>query len=135
MSTPSATKVGAIRTSGFGTGPLDVNYRTDSIGTVDPTEIERFSGGESGDINFSFGSPVLAGESSQFSFIRTSATAFDTLGQTDISADYGAGEEGISFDFSTYEPEIPEPSGWTLLACGLASLLIFRGIRQYAGML
>jgi hypothetical protein len=61
----------------------DVNYRKDGLGTVGPNRAIRKKAGTpvAGVIGFSFDRPViLAGQSSRFFFIRTSATRFSTRG-------------------------------------------------------
>jgi hypothetical protein len=129
----SGGPVGAVRTSGFDLLSTDCDFRLDGSGTVAPINITRFSGIASGDLNFSFtlggGAPVLAGESSYFMFIKTTATSYDQNGLTDISADFGAGLEGISLPLMTFEPAtVPEPSTLALLAIG--SLAMYRLIRR-----
>ncbi len=116
----SGGPVGAVRTSGFGTGSTDSDYRLDGTGTVAPVDVTRFTGSLAGDLNFSFsdggGSPVEAGQSSYFMFIKTTATGYDQNGLTDISADYGAGDQGFSSELATFEPvAVPEPACMALL--------------------
>lgn len=129
----SGGPVGAVRTSGFGSGLTDCDYRLDGAGTVAPVQVNRFSGTFVGDLNFSFsangGLPVQAGESSYFIFIKTTATSYDQNGLTDISADFGAGDQGFSSELATFEPVyVPEPSALALLSIG--SLGLFRMFRR-----
>jgi len=120
---PNSGQVGAIRTSGFTGFSSDVDFRIDSLGTVDPASAQRFTGADAGDINFEFSpTAILGGQSSQFCFIKTTATDYNLSGLTDISADYGAGDQGFSSALATYAPTAttatPEPSGlliWSLL--------------------
>jgi hypothetical protein len=125
---PNSSPVGAIRTTGFDGDTTDVDYRLDSIGSIGPSQANRFTGTESGDIDFSFEpTQVTAGESSYFTFVKTNATTYDTHGLTDISADFGAGDQGFSSQLATYAP-VPEPS--ILGAAGLFAATCLRRRRR-----
>jgi hypothetical protein len=107
-----SSSTGAIRTSGFTDYSTDVDFRTDSTGTIDPDSAQRFSGAESGSLNFIFNNtPITGGSESQFVFIKTTATTYNDNGLTDITADAGLGDTGLSSELATYAPgSVPEPS-------------------------
>ena len=120
-----SSSAGAITTNGFTGFSSDVGFRTDGTGTIDPNQAERFSGASAGMIDFIFGTtPMTAGHVTQFEFIKTTATAYNTTGISTITADTGAGTLGSSAALSTYAPAVPEPSMLLVpvAALGLASL-------------
>jgi len=116
----SGGPVGAVRTSGFGTGSTDCDFRLDESGTVAPIEVIRFSGSSEGDLNFVFDdNGVQAGQSSYDMFIKTTAKYYDQNGSTDITG-AEVDDNGISSEMATYEPvAVPEPDSLALLVIGL----------------
>ena len=94
-----SSRANEVRTSGF-TGSDDVDYFTDSLGTVGPSEAERFTGSDSGDVDFLFSPGLTAGVSSYDFFIKTDATSYDDLGLTDIGANAALDGEAFSLDLS-----------------------------------
>ena len=95
--------------TGFAT---DVDFRTDSTGSVGVASVLRIASGE--ELRFDFAGPILPGESSHFFFAHTNATSFDALGTAFV---------GINFTpaVASYEP-VPEPGTAILFAASLAGL-------------
>jgi hypothetical protein len=124
----NSTPAGGIRTSGFTGYSTDVDFRTDGTGTIDPNQAQRFSGSTAGFLDFIFATtPMTGGTESQFVFIKTTATTYNDSGLTDISADSGAGQTGISSQFATYAPgTVPEPT--TLMV--LPAIAVVAGLRR-----
>ncbi len=81
----SKDAISAVRRSKFGNSmTLDVDYRTDGLGTIGALAVQRSGGG--GDVvTFDFANnPINAGQQSRFHFIATKAMAFDVKGLTSI---------------------------------------------------
>jgi hypothetical protein len=127
----NSSPAGAIRTSGFTGYSTDVDFRTDGTGTIDPNSAQRFSGSTAGFLDFIFSTtPMTGGTMSQFEFVKTTATTYNDSGQTDISADSGAGSTGISAELATYAPgTVPEPSTLVVLPVIAAAM----GLRRRKG--
>ena len=92
----SKDAIGYVRRSKFGNGmTLDVDYRTDGVGTVGARAVQRSGAG--GDVvTFDFANnPITPGKESRLHFIATKATAFDVNGLTSIVARGGGGSVAL----------------------------------------
>jgi hypothetical protein len=122
---PTAKGVGDnIIRSNFTGFTTDVDYRTDSIGTLHPLEAVDFLNGSigvlDGSVGFSFLSTVLtAGTDSVFFFIKTNAANYDANGTIQVS-----GESGDAF-IQGFEPAtVPEPASLVLEGSALLMLCV-----------
>lgn len=108
----------ALRLAGFDGFISDGDWRIDGTGMQAPL-LARTLGG--GNVNFIFGDGGVVDRSSNFFFLKTSATRFSDTGVYDLlCADSGC----ISDSFSTYAPSgaVPEPAEWALMLGGFAMI-------------
>jgi hypothetical protein len=106
-----------------------MDYRTDGTGTVAPTYATRSVDSSGAGFYFNFGNGVGAGQSSNFMFYRTTATAFNVLG-----TGYVAHYNGTGYDYSNTltlaQPvPVPEPETYAMLLAGLG-LVGFTTLRR-----
>ncbi|MHB8257386.1 MAG: hypothetical protein ACYDE0_09140 [Acidiferrobacterales bacterium] len=121
---PSGGSIGVAGRSGYSGLTTDVNYRTDSLGTVAPSGASRTADGNQ--VLFGFlGSPIAPGQESHFFFIKTNATAYNNLGTGTLIGFNAQGGFGQT-QFSTYEPApVPIAPALPLFASGLSALMGF----------
>lgn len=120
-SSDTGAGIEAFRLGNFGyTDITDADWRIDGLGTVAPTTGRLFNAlaNPSGDINFLFDTPVLAGQSSNFFFLHTSATDYAKTGTFDLLC---GPSDCISGQTATFAPSaVPEPASVALTVAGLA---------------
>ncbi|MHB8348598.1 MAG: hypothetical protein ACYDHM_15915, partial [Acidiferrobacterales bacterium] len=119
----SQGSIGVAARSGFSGYTTDVNYRTDGLGTVAPSGASRTANGST--VLFGFMSnPIVPGETSLFSFVKTNATAYNDLGTGTLIGFNTSGGFGQT-QFSTFEPvdPVPLPAALWLFASGLLGLV------------
>ena len=119
-SSPTAPvmQLSALRIGNFAPiAGLNGDYRIDGLGEIAPSSILVFPGVQNTFANFIFGSPLSAGESSNFMFLDTNARNYAKTALMDIAA---TGVTGISGSLSTYAPNngIPEPAAWAMMLAG-----------------
>lgn len=124
----------AFRLGDFGYSHItDADWRIDGLGSVAPTTGRLFDqpGHPAGNINFLFDTPVLAGQSSNFFFLHTDATAYTKTGTFDLLC---AANGCISGPTATFAPSaVPEPASVALTVAGLAMVgALARRARQLA---
>jgi hypothetical protein len=116
----SGAGINAFRLADFGYSKIvDADWRIDGLGTVAPTTARLFNPASypTGDINFLFGTPVLAGQSSSLFFLHTDATAYAKTAIFDLLRSPG---EDLSGATATFAPSaVPEPSAYALAGVGL----------------
>jgi hypothetical protein len=120
-STASTGGIESLRLDDFGYAHLtDADWRIDGVGTVPAATARLFNPASypEGAVNFLFGSPVTAGESSNFFFLHTNATEFAETADYDIVAS----NDTFTSAFDTFAPAVPEPAPAMLVALGLLTL-------------
>lgn len=109
-----------------------MDYRTDGLGSVAPLYAVRSGDSSSAGFYFDFVNGVGAGQSSNFMFYRTTATAFNVLG-TGYVAHYngiGANPYDYSNTLTLAQPvPVPEPETYAMLLAGLG-LVGFTTLRR-----
>lgn len=112
--------VSAFRLADFGYANLkDADWRIDGLGNRAPDAARLFNAATypTGDVNFLFFNGIAPGSQSNFFFLHTNATAYDSTAQFDLLT---TGPQNLSGSFSTFAPSaVPEPSTYALLAGGL----------------
>ena len=123
---PSGGSIGVAGRSGYSGLTTDVNYRTDSLGTVAPSGASRTADGNQ--VLFGFlSSPIAPGQQSRFFFIKTNATAYNDLGTGTLIGFNAQGGFGQT-QFSTFEPApVPIAPAFWLFASGLLGLAAVAG--------
>ena len=98
--------VRSVAIEGFPRHVYDANYRTDGLGTVAPRTVRGWIGSDGYYwLGFTWQTPIRAGESSRFFFLRSPATE---------SAAAGTGRPGgmtLYFGNTTVRIPIPRPAG------------------------
>jgi hypothetical protein len=112
----AAGPVASLRLGHFVAPEYDANWRIDGLGSEAPYAAHLFDA-STGFVNFKFHA-VQPGESSNFVFFDSSATAYAKTAIYDLTA---LGTEGISTSYQTFAPAVPEPASYTMLALGLAA--------------
>jgi hypothetical protein len=120
----SADDVAFFRIGLFDAPEYNANWRIDGVGDRAPISAHRFLPSQTTFVNFDFtttgpgGAPsaLHPGESSNFMFMDTSATAYAETASMDI-ADFGTFHE--SHSFPAFTPAVPEPQSYGLMALGL----------------
>jgi hypothetical protein len=117
----SGVGVSAFRLINFGYDNIvDADWRIDGLGDVGPTigrlfNVSNYPGGA---INFVFGNPALPGQSSNFFFLHTDATAYAQTAFFDL---LNSPAQNLSGTFATFAPSaVPEPASTALAIGGLA---------------
>jgi len=95
--------------------PVNLNYRTDGLGSVAPGSAERFTGSFANYFNYLFPNGIAPGESSYFLLAETSATNFAQNAGFDLT---NVGETQIVYTGVQVSP-IPEPATCAVMAVGL----------------
>ena len=123
--------VTAFRIGDFGFENLqDADWRVDGLGSAPPQVGRVFNPAipqwSAGFINFLFTDPAIApgdpadGDSgSRFFFLRTDAKFYAKTASYDL-----LGTDGLSPQYTTFAPAVPEPSGMLLLACSIFGLTL-----------
>jgi hypothetical protein len=84
-------------------GTVDVDFRTDGLGTVG-APVAAHGGGASARIKFDFhNAPIKPGQESRFHFIGVPATSYDESGTAFLQ-----GSTGATVDFKIFSPKKPE---------------------------
>jgi len=113
--------IAAFRLADFGySNIVDADWRIDGLGNVAPTTGRLFNAASypSGDINFLFGTPIQSGQSSNFFFLHTDATAYAKTASFDLLRSPDQSLSGLT---STFAPSaVPEPASVVLTVAGLA---------------
>lgn len=99
-----------LTASDFAGWTTDVEYRTDGLGSKEPTRATRSADGSN--VSFLFGNSLFSNEESYFMHILTNAKAY-TTGQTILTL-----TEGSNVVLTTYQPAVPEPESWLLIVSG-----------------
>jgi hypothetical protein len=104
---------------------VDVNYRTDSLGTAFPVGASRTPAGNL--IRYVFDPAVFSPEDTHLFFARTDATAFDALGSATLML-----TNGNIIRFAAFEPitstDSPEPATFALIAAALLAAVVVRRV-------
>ncbi|MBI5926061.1 MAG: PEP-CTERM sorting domain-containing protein [Aquabacterium sp.] len=112
--------VSAFRLADFGYANLkDADWRIDGLGNRAPDAARLFNPAPypTGAVNFLFFNGIAPGSQSNFFFLRTDATAYDSTAKFDLLT---TGPQNLSGSFSTFAPSaVPEPSTYGLLGGGL----------------
>lgn len=115
----AALSISALRIGNFGASVVgdNANYRTDGLGEVAPSSALVFNPATNF-VNFMFGNPVTAGETSYFMFLDTNATHYSRNALLDL-----ASNQPISGEGSTFGPAgVPEPASWALMILGFGGI-------------
>lgn len=115
--------IAAFRLADFGYSKIvDADWRIDGLGSVAPTTGRLFNAASypTGDINFLFGNPIQSGQSSNFFFLHTDATAYAKTASFDLLRSPDQSLSGLT---STFAPSaVPEPASVALMLAGLATV-------------
>ncbi|MCX5660779.1 MAG: PEP-CTERM sorting domain-containing protein [Planctomycetota bacterium] len=101
----------------------DVDFATDSLGTLGPDVAARGPGILSFQIGFQFSNGLAGGTDSHFFFARTDSPWFEAEGEYTLSDANGNSTTVVGF-----QPAIPEPASIALL--GLPGLALLRRRRR-----
>ncbi len=115
--------IGVVSRSNYSGYSTDANYRTDGLGTVDPSAASRSANGAQMLFGF-LTNPIGPGQESQFFFVKTNATAYNDLGTGTLLGFNSGGGFGQT-EFSTFQPVAPVPlaPAFWLFASGLLGLM------------
>ena len=133
QNTNGGSNIRGLRLEDFGYGYMtDADWRIDGLGTDGPTIARLFNPTTypQGDINFLFSPDMNAGgESSNFFFLHTGATAFAETGGYDVLNADG----NFTGRADTFAPAVPEPAPAMLLVLGVLTLAGLRSRRARQG--
>lgn len=112
--------VSAFRLADFGYANIkDADWRMDGLGNRAPDAARLFNPASypTGDVNFLFFNGIAPGSQSNFFFLHTDATAYDSKARFDLLT---TGPQNLSGSFTTFAPSaVPEPATYSMLAGGL----------------
>lgn len=109
--------IASVEYTDFAGWTTDVEWRTDSLGIVGPSRVER-SAGDGDTLRYLFGNQIAPDQESRAFFAMTNATEAAVVGTATIIL-----TTGESASLSVYAP-IPSPGSAGLLACaGFAMIL------------
>ena len=120
-----ALTIGSLRIGEFGSSVLgyNANFRTDGVGDRGPSSAFVFEP-DTSFVNFLFGDPLSAGDTSYFMFLDTDATSYARNAKLDLAT---PGSNPISNLGTTFGiAAVPEPASVALVFAGLGALLAVR---------
>jgi hypothetical protein len=105
-------------TTNFAGYSIDIDYRTDSLGTKPTTRAQRDVSGAT--VSMIYGNSIFSGEESLHTGLKTDADFYAKVGTTTLKL-----QTGESVTLKTMAP-VPEPSTIALLTLGVCSVWFMR---------
>ncbi|MBY0421186.1 MAG: VPLPA-CTERM sorting domain-containing protein [Parvularculaceae bacterium] len=125
----TGTAITGLRVSPYGGGSLDIDFRTDGLGSVGPANVSR---GASGDqLTFRYDPAITATAGSLFVSILSAATNYSLNGVAQIFARDGQGNTfSTTIEGLAVPAEVPLPAAAPLFLGALGAAAFFRKRRK-----
>jgi hypothetical protein len=105
----SSGSIDFVTRSAYTGSSTDVDWRSDSVGTIAPDQASRNAAGDQVLFDFFANNLLFPGEASRFFFIKTDAIDFNEGGTGELAVTGNVGSN--TFSFSTYQPAVPGVPG------------------------